>query len=172
MAERLRTIRQAIYISSLAQGKPSETGQALEAVAISFAYALEDIPTHHLEEAFRRAIQTKVDDFPLTAAAVNRAYQEMIPDLQRQAQDHAAGTGLPPLLVSGLAAGMNLQTWKERHNLPQDWRLGDPYPPECDLYDSIRLAPVYACLTCKDAGWVADWRPMQASKLIPCPACR
>lgn len=127
-------------------------------VAKSFAYALEDIPTHWLEEAFKRAIQNKTDDFPLTAAAVNKAYQDFLPELQARAATHSAKQ--EHLLRSGRGSlgVMTLIEWKQRHNLPDEWKLGEPYPPESDLYGKpVPLTAyqkhVFRCEKCKDAGW-------------------
>jgi len=134
MGERLRIIRAQIYLDSLSQRRQPEAGESADAVAKSFAYALDDIPTHHLEEAFRRAIRAKVDDFPLTAAAVNRAYDDMLPELQARARSNA---DLQYGLLKeghGSLGYMTLLEWKALHNLPAAWRLGDPIPPESDLY--------------------------------------
>lgn len=130
----MRIIKQAMYVSSLAGGRQAESGKALEAVATSFAYALEDIPTHHLEEAFRRAIRAKVDDFPLTAAAVNRAYDDMLPELQERARANADNQYARLKEGYGSLGNMSIVEFKARHNLPAAWQLGEPYPPESDLY--------------------------------------
>jgi hypothetical protein len=127
-------------------------------VAKSFAYALEGIPTHHLEECFRRAIRAKVDDFPMTAAAVNRAYQELIPELLAQSETHSA---MQEYLLRSGQRSLDLMTvieFKEMHNLPATWELGMAYPPESDLYGaggtlSQEDAREYRCERCHDAGW-------------------
>lgn len=155
-----------MYVCSLAGGKQAESGSELTAVAISFAYALDSIPTHHLEECFRRAIQQKLDDFPLTAAAVNRAYQELIPELQARAETHSATQEYLLRSGQGSIGLMSFTEWKERHNLPAAWRgtgqsmaiSDEPYPPESDLYGTGGLSVFdlreYKCHRCKDSGWL------------------
>ena len=86
MQARMGLIKQALYVNSLAQNRKPDEGNALTALATSFAFALDDIPTHHLGECFQRAIRQQTDDFLLTASAVNRVYQEMLPELRRQAE--------------------------------------------------------------------------------------
>lgn len=123
-----------MYVASLALGRAPDDGTDQAVIATSFAYALEDIPTCWLEEAFKLAIRNKRDDFMLAATAVNRAYDDMLPEIQRMAEIRANGGRR--LLGSGEPEQeeMGPRVWKARHNLPEDWRPGDPYPPESDLH--------------------------------------
>lgn len=178
MVERMRIIKQALYVSNLAQGKPPDSAEQQTAVAMSFAYALEDIPTHHLEACFQRAIREQTDSFHLTAAAVNKVYDEMMPELQRKAQEHAAQADYLLQSGQGSLGYTSLVEFKARHNLPASWRLGNPYPPESDLYNKP-LPPMpeqtYRCSTCKDAGLVKNYPPGPDGRLypfvMPCPDC-
>lgn len=141
---------------------------------MSWEMVIGDIPTHHLQECFIRAARAKLDDYPLTANAVNRAYQEMKPELLRQAQENAASQ--ERLLMSGKGSldRMTLDEWKTRHNLPPAWKLGDPFPPESDLYNKDVPAPLvegYACRKCKGSGWTRipyDAAHEYPAKLMPC----
>ena len=171
----MRLIKQALYISSLAQGKAPDTGEQQEAIAMSFAYALDDIPTHHLSDCFQRAIRRQTDDFHLTAAAVKREYEDMLPELQQQARE-AEDTNALRLESGRLNFGyISIPAFKERHNLPPQWKLGDPYPPESDLYGKPpppMPEQVYECQTCKGARLVKEYpRGPLYPKLIPCPYC-
>jgi hypothetical protein len=171
MAQRLRIIKEQIYLDSLAHRRTPESGTAADVVAKAFAYALDGIPTSHLEESFTGAIRAQTDDFPLTAAAVNRFYEELKPELVRQGQQWQ-----PPALPPGQSY-ITLSQFKERHNLPEDWELGQPYPPESDLSSAPlpgRLEheqPRYTCLLCKDAGWTRipyDAKTGRHAKLVRC----
>jgi hypothetical protein len=138
---------------------------------MAFAYALEDIPTQHLRNCFVLAIRAQTDDFPLTAAAVNRQYEELKPDLLRKAQQQQ-----PPALPSGKGY-ITLSQFKERHNLPEEWQLGQPYPETSDLYNAPvpgkleHDQPTYRCLKCLDAGWTRipyDAKTGRHAKLVRC----
>jgi hypothetical protein len=173
MAERMRIIKQAIYLDSLSHRRAAEEGSTLHALATSFAYALESIPTHHLEECFRRAIQSNTSDWPLTAAAVLRSYQDLIPELQRQAQQHANAQERLLIEGHGSLGYMGLEEWKQKHNLPPAWRLGMPYPPESDLSGKPlprKAVEYYNCAECKDARWLKKYGK-EGPFLVPCPKC-
>lgn len=149
-------MKNLITILDLAQGRTPFEGGALDTVARSWQMAIEDIPTHHLEECFKRALKAKRDDFPIAAPAVNKAYDEYKPELLRQAQENAATQDR--LLMSGHGSldRMTIEEWKSRHNLPATWKLGDPFPPESDLHNKPlpqKTEVVYACQRCLDAGW-------------------
>lgn len=131
----MRTIKQALYVNSLAQNRRPDEGKELHALATSFAYALENIPTQHLAECFQRAIRNNTDDFLLTAGAVNREYAELIPELQELARRHSQEKEYQLKEGRGSLGDMTVVEWKERHNMPADWRLGQNYPPESDLYN-------------------------------------
>lgn len=160
MDERLGIIRQALIHDSMAQHKVPEYGNAAKALAISYAYALESIPTHHLEESFRRATQANTGDFETTAGAVNKAYQEFIPELQARA---SANSAMQEYLLrsgkTGIDDLMGIAEFKQRHNLPATWEPGTTYPPESDLYrldgvTGFAELHLYRCLRCKDSGWL------------------
>jgi hypothetical protein len=151
------------------------TGGELDLEVKVWEYALGDVPTHHLEECFRRAVRAKENGYMVLATEINIQYREMLPELQRQAQAHAAQTDY--LLQSGLGGlgYISLEEFKARHNLPAAWKWGIPYPPESDLY----RAPVppmpeqtYRCQTCRDARWVKDYpRGRIYPELVMCPDC-
>lgn len=105
----------------------------LEATARSWAFVLEDIPTKYLFECFARALRRKPHDFALTAGAVNLAYDDMLPELQRRAMEQAAGTGYLQL-TGPRPEKLYIDEFRRRHNLPSDWWPGQPYPKESDLY--------------------------------------
>ena len=99
----------------------------------------------------------------------------MIPELQRDAQRPAHAQDR--LLIEGYGSlgYMSIAEWKERHNLADAWKLGDPYPPESDLAGKpvpIKAEEYYRCHTCKDAHWVKHYPegPIDP-KLIRCPDC-
>lgn len=173
----MRIMRQMLYINSLAQGRKPDEGESLTALASSFAYVLDAIPTQHLEECFKRAIQHNTSDFLLAASAVLREYQAMLPELQRQAQSHALGQEYQLRAGHGSLGYMGIEEWKTRHNLPAGWNplSGEPYPPESDLCGAPVPQPVeeyYRCEVCKDARWVKEYPDGKlAPKATPCRAC-
>ncbi len=122
-----------LSISILASGRQVEREQ-FKAEVTAWSLALQRIPVHHLEECFKRAITGWTSDFMMPAAAVNKAYQEYIPELQKRAQEHTVGWERQLRAGDGSLGYMSLVEWKTRHNLPVAWRLGDPYPPESDLH--------------------------------------
>jgi hypothetical protein len=164
-----------LYVNSLAQGRTPDTGESLDALASSFAYVLDTLPTQHLEECFKRAMQHNTGDFLLTAGAVTKEYQDMLPELQRAAAQHANEQTLRLEAGYGSLDRMGIDEWKTRHNLPAAWRLGEPYPPESDLCGAPVPRPaevVWDCNTCHDARWVKDYSngPLHP-ELRPCPRC-
>jgi hypothetical protein len=141
-------------------------------------YALGDVPTHHLEECFRRAVRAKENGYMVLATEINQQYREMIPELQRQANAQAAQQDYLLRSGQGSLGYTSLAEFKTRHNLPPQWKLGDAYPPESDLYDGpVPPMPeaVHVCSTCKDARLVKDYPPGQEGRLHPylrpCPDC-
>jgi hypothetical protein len=110
-----------------------EYGNVLEKTKRSWAYALEDIPTRYLDECIAIALRARGHDFALTAAAVNRAYDELLPEIQRQAMEQVAGTSYLQL-PGPRREYLGLGQFRERHNLPPEWMPGDPYPEGSDLY--------------------------------------
>lgn len=162
----------------LAQGRTPFEGNALSAVAYSWALALEDIPTHHLAECFKRALKAKRDDFPISAPAVNKAYDDYKIDLIKQAAEHAEAQERLLIAGHGSLDRMTVDEWKQRHNLPMEW---NPFegkalviPPESDLYNKpLPTLPedVIRCRRCKDAWWLRipfDPIRLWAAKLMPC----
>lgn len=168
-------MKNLITLLDLTQGRTPFEGGALDTVARSWQMALEDIPTHHLEECFRRALKAKRDDFPLSAPAVNRAYDDYKPELLRQAQAHAAEQERLLEAGHGSLDRMTLDEWKTRHNLPAEWKLGDPFPPESDLHGKrVPMpvqGPIITCELCYNDGWTRipfDAKTGRHVKLIRC----
>ena len=154
----MRIIGKALIHDALSRQKAPEYGNTAKALAVSFAYALENVPTRWLEESFRRAIQTKEDDFPITASSVNKAYNELLLELQAREQTQKAMREYKLKSGQGGPGLMSIDEFKARHNLPAAWKLGEPYPPESDLYGkpvppSAYQKHLFRCLKCKDAGW-------------------
>ena len=141
-------------------------------------YALGGIPTHHLEECFRRAVRANDGKFMVLATQINQQYTDMLPELQRAAQANAQQQERLLMSGHGSLGYMSLEEWKARHNLPVEWRLGDPYPPESDLHGAP-LPPVreevYRCARCRDAVLLKAYPPGPDGRLHPytvtCPEC-
>ena len=172
MAARSKIIKEQIYLDSLAHRKTPESGSVAEVTAKAFAYALEDIPTSHLEACFTRAIRAQTDNFPLGAAAVVRQWEGLGQELLRNPPE-------PDVLALPVARSgyLSLVDWKAKHNLPEAWQLGQPYPPESDLYNRpvpgelAHEQPRYSCHRCLDAGWTRipyDARTLRPAKIIRC----
>jgi hypothetical protein len=164
-------IKEALYLDSLAHRRTPDKGNAADIVAKAFDYALEGIPTNRLEESFTGAIRAQTDDFPLTAAAVNRFYEELKPELVRQGQQWQ-----PPALPPGQFY-ITIDEFKRRHNLPPEWELGQTYPPDSDLHNAPLPGSLeheqetFKCLKCKDAGWTRipyDAKTGRHAKLVRC----
>lgn len=103
-------------------------------LAQAYEYALEDVPTQHLEEAFHRAVKSKRDNFPISAIDIRTAFTDMLPELAERARAHTAALDRQLMAGKGTLTGrMSVVEWKTRHNLPDEWQLGDPFPPESDL---------------------------------------
>lgn len=139
-----------------------------EVTAKAFAYALEDIPTHHLEACFTRAIRAQTDSFPLDAAAVNRQWEGLKQELLLAPQE-------PEQLALPVARSgyLTVIEFKAKHNLPDSWETGHPYPPESDLYNKAVPGnePLYRCYKCLDAGWTRipfDVKTLWPAKTIRC----
>ncbi len=145
LSSRLKIIATALQNDALSLQRAPETGNTLKALAISFAYALEEVPSCHLAECLQRAIAARDDGFPLKAPAVMRAWREYIPELQaiarqggrllqfpghkgEQAQDEDQDQG----------ERMGPREWKARHNLPDNWRPTDGASPDSDLAHRVR----------------------------------
>lgn len=158
ITERTKIVAKFLGYSILASGRQVEREQ-FKSEATAWTFALGQIPTQHLEECFKRAISGWMSEYMMPAAAVNKAYHEMIPELQERAEVHG---GMQEFLLRtgyGSMGYMTLIEWKERHNLPAAWKLGDPYPPESDLYGKSlpsRQPENYRCSKCKDAGWLVQ----------------
>jgi hypothetical protein len=136
---------------------------------------LDAIPTQHLDECFKRAMQHNTGDFLLTAGAVTKEYQDMLPELQGMASANANEQTLRLEAGYGSLDRMGIDEWKTRHNLPAAWRLGEPYPPESDLHGVLppaQVEEVWQCEMCRDARWVKHYShgPLRP-ELRPCPRC-
>jgi hypothetical protein len=129
---RLQIIEDGLDHDANSRQVAPEYGNVLEATKRSWAYALEDIPTRYLDECFAAALRQRSHDFALTAGAVNRAYDDMLPEIQRRAREQVGGTSYLQL-TGPKPEYLGLEEFKKRHNLPPHWRPGDPYPPEGDL---------------------------------------
>lgn len=108
---------------------------ALEATV--WEYALADIPTEHLEECFKRALAGKRDDYLMKATALTVEWDTYHEELRATARANAARVENERLLLGSGSAWerpVTLHEWKGLHNLPEEWNLGDPYPPQSDLY--------------------------------------
>lgn len=160
-------MRSLIAAADLAAGKTPPEGIALQIIEKSWEYGIGHIPTRHLEECFIRAMRAKVDTFPFSTAEMNAQWLEMQQDLLRVG---SPDEGL--MLPAGRPGDMSLSQWKEKHGLPPDWSLGDPYPETSDLYkkpvpltyDERRL---FTCYKCKDAGWTRiPYNPMTAKVIL------
>jgi hypothetical protein len=137
----------------LAMGRTPPEGNPLQVIEKSWEYAISSVPTHHLEECFRRALGAKRDTFPFAAPEVSRAWEELQQELLRNPPADDV-----PLLMGPQSGYMTIGEFKARHRLPVEWALGDPYPPESDLYRkplprSGELDNLVSCPRCKDAGW-------------------
>lgn len=115
-------------------------------------FALNDVPTRYLGLSFERAIRSHTSQGPFTPAEVIREYgvvqQELRQGTLSQGTLDAVNAGIdwlklnppegavPPKREGYIATGpyYSLTDWKVLHNLPHDWKLGDPYPKESDLY--------------------------------------
>lgn len=161
--ERLRIVAHYLSISILASGRQTERDQ-FKAEATAWTLALSHIPTQHLEECFKRAITGWTSEFMMPAAAVNRAYRDYLPELEARAHTHAEKQEALLRAGYGSLGLMTFTEWKQRHNLPANWRgtgrlpelSAEPYPPESDLYHKhiLEVEPEYRCEKCKDAGWL------------------
>lgn len=98
----------------------------------SWAFALEDIPTKRLGPAIAAAIRANKTSFQLTTGQVNKAYDDMLPELERLAREQAA-QNQPRRLAGPEPKYVSPADFRAKHNLPPDWKLGDPYPEGSDL---------------------------------------
>jgi hypothetical protein len=177
-SDRAQLMKQLITVAFRLGGRTLLTGAELDLEVKVWEYALGDVPTHHLEECFRRAVRAKENGYMVLATEINQQYREMLPELQRQAQAHSAQTDY--LLQSGQGGlgYISLAEFRARHNLPASWKPGDPYPPESDLYDAAvppQPEQVIGCWTCRDARLIKDYPPGPNGRLYPyikpCPDC-
>lgn len=175
LEKRTILMKSLITVAFRLAGRMPPAGKELDLEVYVWEYALDDVPVHHLEECFRRAVKAKADTFILTATEIRQQYADMMPELAEQAREAEERNDL--LLESGRAnfGYISLSTFKERHNLPAEWKLGDAYPPESDLYQSSpppMPEQTWACQTCHDARWVKEYpRGPLYPKLMPCPYC-
>lgn len=96
--------------------------------------ALDEVPTKHIETLWQRAMKNKRDDFPLRSSQLLKEWDGLKEELREQAQAHANEQHALLKAGHGSLGPIALDDFKARHNLPGDWRLGDPYPPESDLH--------------------------------------
>lgn len=129
--ERLVIIRAQWKLALMAQGR--EVPASVDAEAVAVAYALEIIPTDYLEECLQLAIQQQTDAFPLTAGAVKTVWEWQV---KREVQEREEARKTMLQLAPPRVEDMNIPDFKALHNLPDSWHLGQPYPPESDLYRS------------------------------------
>lgn len=112
-------------------------GKELDLLAQAYEYALDEVPTQHLEEAFKRAVkakQKKHDNFVISGIDIGAEYLDMLPELAERARAHSAQQENLLMAGRGSLDTMTISEWKERHNLPREWHKGDMIPPESDLY--------------------------------------
>jgi hypothetical protein len=157
----------AVY---LVQGRTPPEGPMLPLMAKTWEVAIGHIPTKHLEECFTRAIRAKTDNFPFSAPEVNRQWDELKQEILRN----------PPaendtLLLTPATGYITIEQFKARHQLPAEWKLGDPYPAQSDLYQKPVPRPLHEqelvdCPRCKDAGWTR--MPYNASLGLPAKLIR
>jgi hypothetical protein len=149
-------LKSLITVAFRLGGRQVPEGQELELEVKVWEYALGDVPTHHLEECFRRAIHAKTDSYMVLATEIRKQYQEMLPELAQQAREASDRLALQAGYDDADRA-MGAREWKEKHNLPATWSPTDGYPPESDLYEhgpddrldeaeaDIRAHPPKAC---------------------------
>jgi hypothetical protein len=158
----------AVY---LVQGRTPPEGPMLPLMAKTWEVAIGHIPTKHLEECFTRAIRAKTDNFPFSAPEVNRQWEELQQELLRRRDENDGDV----ILLAPSMGYVTIQEFKARHSLPPEWKLGDPYPPESDLYQKPVPRPLHeqelvSCPRCKDAGWTR--MPYNASLGLPAKLIR
>lgn len=143
-------------------------------MAEAYSIALEDIPTERLRACFVRAIRGRRDGFPPASGDVLTEWEGLREELRVQGQQHAENELLRLKAGHGSLGLMTLGEFKERHNLPATWKLGQPYPPESDLYEKPlppRDVPWGGCDRCADAGWLVNRDTPKHPVLTKCPDC-
>lgn len=159
------------------QGVPDD----IELMVTAYGYALEDIPDKHLSECFRRAIKAKRDSYVVRASEVLTQYDELKTErLTQPVVDEQR-----PALQGPAPDRMTWDDFRGKHNLPPQWRPGQPYPPGSDLFGrdneaADRRAAVlggdvrglFRCLRCRDAGWLVDRLDPKRPVRRACPSCK
>lgn len=116
-------------------GRSAISGDELDLEAKVWEYALGDVPTHHLEECFRRAVRAHEGTYMVLATEIRQQYAEMLPELAQQARV-ASDTAALQAGRDTANKAMSLHEWNEKHNLPPGFRkTAEEYPPESDLYE-------------------------------------
>jgi hypothetical protein len=108
-------LRALITTAHLAQAQIPPEGEDLEVIERSWEYAIGHIPTHHLEECFRRALQAKTDTYPLSAPEVNAVWQDYSQELVRIGVNNE----LKLLIAAADGSGkepMTFSEWKWQHS--------------------------------------------------------
>lgn len=155
-------------------GRTAPDTTELDLLAKAYNYALEDVPTHHLEQCFKIALYNKRDNFPVSGIEMRLAWLGYKDELRARAAEHAAEMERELMFGKGSLDYISLDEFKRRHNLPPQWRLGDAYPPESDLYSKPlppREPEQFKCARCKDAGWLVDRTHRLKPKMVRCPSC-
>lgn len=135
---RLAIITDELAYANVPQNKYVTTERQM-GEALSWARSLELIPTKHLGRIFKRATQMWDSDFPMTAGYVKRLYEEYKLEMAQEAQlpDNYA-LPAPEEADYDTQGRMSVTAWKELHNLPASWRMGDPYPEYSDLFFPVQ----------------------------------
>lgn len=126
-------MEKALSDGYLAQGReiPADVGL----MAHVYSEVLEDIPDRHLSDCFRRALKANRTAFVPTTGEVLAAWDILLGELRDKAAAHAELEARKLQAGHGSMGLMGEREFKARHNLPDDWHRGDPYPPESDLYN-------------------------------------
>lgn len=144
--ERTAIILQSLDRSSVFRVRRPDQGE-FEEETVSWSFALEDIPTQHLMEALTRGIRSHTGTLPYLASDPLREYEAMKEEMaqgvyearvQPTPTDRGWVLALPPAPEDRARrdAYMGMAEFREAHSLPADWKLGDEYPLDSDLYNA------------------------------------
>lgn len=118
------------YYLSLGRELPDD----IPLMAHVYSEVLEAVPDRYLEVCFKRALKANRTDYVPSTGAVHVQWDMLLEELRAIAREHARQEEAKMRAGHGSPAGMGLAKWKRKHNLPLEWKLGNPYPPESDLY--------------------------------------